>query len=272
LIPTACPRGQVNTMLNRNGGEPRQASQEGFAHPHLGPWHPAGEEARSADGSQPGDGRGDQDQSQQEDCLPGLQGPQGSCDVDPERLNGSHRPRFGGAFVFVWAAVHPTLVSSEIRRDQRVTSLCDGEYTVLAASKIRSRLASKVFSDAASSLLAPGAIWRSALSSTKNESPVRRHAPKADEAFCRIVAPARVREISVSFCRYMLFSAGRAGISRLCIGEGRKCATRGARLSCYFPNFLPNGIGVAVGLALCLFVGRLTGLRFALAGFCFLIV
>src|SRR5438874_1770230 len=44
------------------------------------------------------------------------------------------------------------------------------EYTVLAALKIRSRLASKIFSDATSSLLVPGEIWRSALCSTKNET------------------------------------------------------------------------------------------------------
>ena len=76
------PKGQVNTMLTEMVGEPGQAPQEGLAHTHLRSRHLAGEEARGAHGSQPSDGRDHQDQGQQEDCLPGLEGPQGSRDVD----------------------------------------------------------------------------------------------------------------------------------------------------------------------------------------------
>ena len=91
------PKSQVNTLLTV-GWRHRQAPEEGRPHPHLWPRHPAGPEAPGAHGPQPGHWRGHQNQGQQEDCVPGIQGPQGTGNVGGDAIVDMPWPRFDGAF------------------------------------------------------------------------------------------------------------------------------------------------------------------------------
>lgn len=97
--------------------------------------------------------------------------------------------------------------------------------------------------------------------------------PKADKAFCRVVAPARVREIQCHFASIAV-SVRRAHISRLCMAtaEAALRASHGSVLPQLSAELFAERHRGRCGLALCLFVGQLCGLRLALAGLWFLIV
>src|SRR3984885_361278 len=83
----------------RHGGRHHQAPEEGSPHPPDRPGHPAGAQARRADGPQPGNRRGDQDQGEQEDRIPRLEGTEGdrlsngSCAVWHRALGGGRWTR-----------------------------------------------------------------------------------------------------------------------------------------------------------------------------------
>ena len=69
--------------------------------------------------------------------------------------------------------------------------------------------------------------------------------PKADEAFCGVVAPARVREIQCHFAGHSFFLLV-VPTFLACVWRGQKLRDARRSTLCYFnlaPNFLPNGMG-----------------------------
>ena len=80
-------KSQMNGILAGMVEDLGKHLKKGCAHPHLRPRHPAGAEAPGAHGPQPSHWRGHQDQGQQEDCLQGIQGPQGTGDVGGDAID-----------------------------------------------------------------------------------------------------------------------------------------------------------------------------------------